>query len=722
MHHRPEILAPAGDTDAALAAIAAGADAIFLGLKHFSARMKAENFSIISLANIIALAHRHQCKVYVAFNTLIKPSDIPSVLHMLSRIRHAAHPDALIIQDVGLIPIIQDMHFPGEIHLSTLANVTHTTSLEEARHIGVHRVVLPREILLSELDAINTTCPKGLHLEIFVHGALCYMVSGRCYWSSYLGGKSGLRGRCVQPCRRVYSQGKNSARFFSSLDLSLESLVQTLLPLTAIKSWKIEGRKKSPHYVYHTTKAYRILRDNPNDATAVAEAKKLLQYAISRTTIALPKQYKEITPVNLTLRTNTGICVGEVLAQQSLHDKKFSEEQYAVLISYLQQNANSATISKKQRLETVQKYLLQVFSESKQLPSKHTQKSTHPKKTQSTATIPHILLLEEPLFPGDKIRIGYEDEAWHCSVRINKHYAQGSAFLLHLAKQIPAKASVFAYLIDRKTAIPKKILQSLTQELASLSIHSPPSPHYEYLFPKAHKTRSTPRMYTVQSSIPKGRTNKVHGLSLWISQKTVRAISRTVVPKVCWWLPPVVWEKEEDTLRSMVHTLIRRGARHFVCNEFFQYALLPEKAEKILGPFCNAANIATLSFAKSVGYTKAIVSTELSKEDYSLIAKQSPIPLGIVTRGFYPIGITRFTPVGFNQKHVFTSTQKESFWVRKYGANYWYYPTWELDLSQKEQELQSFGYTFFVHIQEFPSQEYTTTRKTSTFNWDLQLL
>ncbi len=110
-------------------------------------------------------------------------------------------------------------------------------------------------------------CPKDLDLEIFVHGALCHCVSGRCYWSSYLGGKSGLRGRCVQPCRRLYTQGKQqSERLFSCSDLSLDVLTKPLLSMPKVAAWKIEGRKKGPHYVFYTVKAYQMLRDNPNDA------------------------------------------------------------------------------------------------------------------------------------------------------------------------------------------------------------------------------------------------------------------------------------------------------------------------------------------------------------------------------------------------------------------------------------------------------------------------
>ena len=120
-------------------------------------------------------------------------------------------------------------------------------------------------------------CPKDLKLETFIHGALCYGVSGRCYWSSYYGGKSGLRGRCVQPCRRLYTQGGESARFFSCSDLSVDVLVKVLMSIPEVTTWKIEGRKKGPHYVFYTVKAYQMLRDHGKDPKIKKDALAMLE-------------------------------------------------------------------------------------------------------------------------------------------------------------------------------------------------------------------------------------------------------------------------------------------------------------------------------------------------------------------------------------------------------------------------------------------------------------
>ena len=280
---KPEILAPAGSKEAFLAALAAGADAIYCGLKSFSARMAAQNFTVAELARLSELAHSQKTRLYLAFNTLLKPEELVPVGQELEEVRRLVQPDALIVQDLAVVELAKQAGFTGEMHLSTLANVTMSGILQRLpKTFGVQRVVLPRELDIEEVRKMAGACPTDLSLEIFVHGALCYGVSGRCYWSSYLGGKSGLRGRCVQPCRRRYHQEKTSQRFFACQDLSLDVLVKVLSGIPQIRAWKIEGRKKGPHYVYYTTTAYKMLRDEGQDAGMKKAALQLLEQSLGR--------------------------------------------------------------------------------------------------------------------------------------------------------------------------------------------------------------------------------------------------------------------------------------------------------------------------------------------------------------------------------------------------------------------------------------------------------
>ena len=317
---RPEILAPAGNRASFLAAIAAGADAVYCGLKQFSARMAAPNFTFEELAALTRLAHARGIKVYVAFNTLVKPAELGRAEIFLQRLKYDVDPDALIVQDLSLLALARKTGFKKELHLSTLTNVSFPEALNLVRHdLSVDRVVLPRELNIDEIKMMAEACPEDLGLEVFIHGALCYGVSGRCYWSSYFGGKSGLRGRCVQPCRRRYRGEHGDERYFSCQDLSLDVLVKVLLTLPQIRTWKIEGRKKGPHYVYYTVSAYKMLRDEGSDPRKKRAALELLAMALGRVSTHygfLPQRPQN--PIDLSAQTGSGLLLGHI--QGSKHE------------------------------------------------------------------------------------------------------------------------------------------------------------------------------------------------------------------------------------------------------------------------------------------------------------------------------------------------------------------------------------------------------------------
>ncbi len=310
----PLILAPAGDRLSFLAALAAGADAVYCGLKQFSARMKADNFTEEELCPLVKLAHKKNTDVYIALNTLVKPDELDDVGGMIDRLNRHVHPDALIIQDLAMVQLARQVGYRGELHLSTLANVSFPSALKAVKkHSNISRVVVPRELSIDEIKDMARACPPGVTLEAFVHGALCYGVSGRCYWSSYLGGKSSLRGRCVQPCRRLYRQNRQKKRFFSCQDLSLDVLAKTLHNIPEIRAWKIEGRKKGPHYVFHTVRAYKILRDKSGDPKMKKEALAILDQALGRSGTHynyLPQRPQ--FPVNTKIETGSGLLAGKV--------------------------------------------------------------------------------------------------------------------------------------------------------------------------------------------------------------------------------------------------------------------------------------------------------------------------------------------------------------------------------------------------------------------------
>ena len=253
-----ELLAPAGNPSAALAAFDAGADAVYCGLHKFNARERSENFTHDELAKIIAYAGKNHRKVYVTFNTLLKESELKEAAAELAHLAEC-RPAALIVQDLGLGKRIHEELPDFPLHLSTQGTACDGEAVALAKELGYERVVLSRELSLAEMEA---ACRDGgLDIEVFVHGALCICYSGQCQMSRFYGGRSGNRGACAQPCRLPYEgvdeNGKKiSGHLLSPKDLCLVDRLGELIE-AGVYSFKIEGRMKSPEYVAVVTRIYR---------------------------------------------------------------------------------------------------------------------------------------------------------------------------------------------------------------------------------------------------------------------------------------------------------------------------------------------------------------------------------------------------------------------------------------------------------------------------------
>ena len=276
---KPELLAPAGNPEALAAAFAAGADAVYAGLPKFNARERGENFTVESMGSAIAEAHRLRRKVYLTFNTLVKESELPEVAEYLGAIA-AMRPDALIVQDLGVLRLIRE-YFPTlVIHASTQMGLHNSAGLQLAGELGVKRVILERQVTLEELTALSAASP--VELEVFIHGALCCSLSGSCLFSSWLGGASGNRGKCKQPCRRRYFTKNGNGFFFSPADLETLELIPRFREL-GIASLKIEGRLRQSDYVYQAVSAYRMVLDAETvTRELLGEARKVLSASCGR--------------------------------------------------------------------------------------------------------------------------------------------------------------------------------------------------------------------------------------------------------------------------------------------------------------------------------------------------------------------------------------------------------------------------------------------------------
>ena len=249
----PELLAPVASMEHLKVAINAGASSIYLSGKEYGARKFAKNFSLDEISEAVNIAHLHNVKVYVTVNTLIKEDELQEVMNYLATL-YSIGVDAVLVQDLGLVELI-NKHLPNlKIHGSTQMTAENQLKLDYLENKGIKRIVLPREMRKDEIKNLKT----NMELEIFVHGALCYSYSGQCLMSSFKGGRSGNRGTCAQPCRQKYKLSclKNEDYYLSPKDLSLYNHLKEISELN-INCIKIEGRMRNKEYLAIVVSNYR---------------------------------------------------------------------------------------------------------------------------------------------------------------------------------------------------------------------------------------------------------------------------------------------------------------------------------------------------------------------------------------------------------------------------------------------------------------------------------
>lgn len=323
---KPELLSPAGNMESLFAAIENGADAVYFGLKDFSARASALNFSLDDAGKAIASARKKYVKVYIAFNTLIKTIELERAVDLLTALEEI-QPDAIIIQDLGLLYLIQSQFPQFTLHASTQMAIHNLAGVKQMEQLGFKRVVLARELSVAEIKHISAN--TSIEIEVFVHGALCYSYSGLCFFSSIIGGRSGNRGKCAQPCRMDYHSGTGEkGHFFSMKDLTALSGINDLAAAGA-DSLKIEGRMKSPEYVAVTTNAYRKaidgrlsdIEDEVSRIKTVFSRETTSAYLMENNSSGTDNgpgivRAKPADMVNLSYPANMGLYAGEVIKSE----------------------------------------------------------------------------------------------------------------------------------------------------------------------------------------------------------------------------------------------------------------------------------------------------------------------------------------------------------------------------------------------------------------------
>ena len=566
----PELLAPAGSLDAFYAAINAGADAVYVGVSDFNARRFANNFDEETLKTAVAYAHLFDKKVYVTLNTLVNDREIPEFLRTAAYVRESGA-DAVIIADIGAATLLH-RHFPDlPLHASTQMSIHSSAGANEAAKLGVTRVVPARELSLSDVSSIVTNAAP--EVEIFLHGALCVSYSGQCLMSAMIGGRSGNRGECAQPCRLPYRNGYP----LSLRDLSLAQHIEELIA-SGVASLKIEGRMKSPEYVYTVTSVYRRLLDERRNATE--KELRILADAFSR------GGFTDGYFVGKTEKNMTGI--------RSTEDKEKSRNFSADITPKKVPLLATASIKSGENV----KLTLQI-------------KGTERKSTSE---------LPPP------------DAAKSAPLTVSSVTER----LLRLGKTpFSLSEADTALSLDDGLFLTPAALNGLRRECTdALTDFSRPPVTYGYTpAPKESETAVTSALFFSPAQMrAAGNFFDERYLPLWLlseSEETPEGV----------YLPPVIPDSEDASVREMLSVAKERGVRLLFISGLGQIALAKEYGFTPVGDFrLNITNRETYRAYKEMGVASAILSPELTlpqcRDIGGRVLAYGRIPLMLLERCF----------------------------------------------------------------------------------------
>ncbi len=309
---KPELLAPAGDFECLMAAINAGADAVYFGLQEFNMRARAKNFTIKDLPKINKICRQKGVKKYLTLNTIIYDNELKKVEKIIKKV-NKSYVEAIICSDISVMMLCRKHGI--DFHVSTQCSVSNSKTAEFYKKLGAKRIILARELSLKQIKKISKIIP----VEIFIHGAMCLSVSGRCLTSQFLFNESANRGRCIHPCRRAYyvkdKEGNelkvDNHHIFSAKDLCTLPFIEKLKKAN-ISAFKIEGRNKEPEYVDTTTRVYRKAID-----------KNLTKEEIKKGIDELRKVYNKGFSSGFLLKTPTSDDISKIEHSSATQSKKF---------------------------------------------------------------------------------------------------------------------------------------------------------------------------------------------------------------------------------------------------------------------------------------------------------------------------------------------------------------------------------------------------------------
>lgn len=634
---KPELLAPAGSLEVFETAIAAGADAVYVGAPALNARNLARDLTLAEIAAMREYASRHRVKLFIAMNSLVKEEEIPLAARTLA-ILEELEPDGLIVQDLGVMAMARRFFPKLRLHASTLLGAHNSMAVQQFADLGFSRVVLARELSLKEITQIRSR--TRVELEVFVHGALCYSYSGLCLFSSALGGKSGLRGRCVQPCRRRYTwldhggrkgaSGMKGGYLFSMSDLSAIGILPQLCE-AGVASMKIEGRLRSARYVGAVVRAYRLALDSMGSVeeyeAALVEAEEILKQAMGRRTTS--GFFLSETPSNLLSpgqSGNIGLFLGKI--------KKSSGGLAQVCVKEALQAGDRLRLHQEASGERL------AFSlKSLQLGGREVELA--PAGATVMIGVPGPVAVGDTLFKVDSS---------------DRHTKENE-----LAGIDPAPLAGKIHAIETGRRV-REIIQRFTPS-PSPGKAVKPAPQK-----KAVKSHWWLRLDNLQL-LRWLQAFKPDRLVVFLDRETARQHARSpgllkpYAGRITWALPPVIHEKDLVFYRKTVEQLLKAGNTSWQLGHLSQTRFFAgrRKAELIGAYTLNILNSQALAALAALGCSHAEVLVETDRRNLEALCgqRQGRIRLGITVYGALPLFTARLSPASFQYNKIITSPKGE---------------------------------------------------------------
>ncbi|MDE5580924.1 MAG: U32 family peptidase [Treponemataceae bacterium] len=596
-----ELLAPAGNLESLDAAIGEGADAVYLGLKNFNARLRSSNFAFREFEAAVYALHRMGKKIYVAVNTVCTERESERLYRFLAYLDRVG-PDALIVQDYGIIRMCREF-FPNlALHASTQMNAESASAVNLLGKEGFKRVVLARELGIEEIRDIKSK--TNCSLEVFVHGALCVSESGLCLFSSFLGGKSANRGMCTQACRRFYtaqdSSGERGGYYFSPCDLQLIDKIPELIE-AGVDSFKIEGRMKSAEYVGSVVSAYRYVIDHyqENRKEAVAAAKRMLSTDFARAKTSYWYGFKNVEEgvknageaiLNPDQAGGTGIYLGKIAA-----------------------------------IKPIPKELKVSLKESL---------SPNAQENQRSVSLALVRGGAYDADPGDSIRIHKNDDSGRVSHKVRHVETDGEG---RRWIDVPGGISQYdeVYLLQTKAGT-KRYKRVLPNELKGFN----KQPRDEVLpimdltpvqkgeldfFPEGLyiQVSSVEDVFLAQSAHPVRIIIEVNSETLGdlLVKKTLLPFSKA---QVIFSLDPFCPQGIEESLSAQIDELVGMGYKTFIANNLAHISMLRKKgAAYIAGPYLYTFNRWAVSWLENRGVSAFVSPYENSRKNLEAVFEES---------------------------------------------------------------------------------------------------